>query len=525
MEKKKTVIDLFAGAGGLSKAFENAGADIIFANDIDVNACKIYKYNFPNTLIENQSIQNIKSEAIPEVDIIIGGFPCQSFSNASHFKGKDDRRELLFYEIIRIIKEKRPKAIFLETVKGFKIINNGNSFKILVDELKHYGYFVQEAILNSNEFGNVPYSKERFYIVAFREVKCFEVFDFPSGIELTNSSIDIINIHEKKADVYYYGRNIERLKADNDLVIRKGVFYQFRYKKGTKNCVYESENCPTILLYSYNVPMILDDYGIRMLTPEECFRIQGFYNIQIPENVNNKILYKYASSCSAVTVVERIAEKMLIALEADNCLAECRDYDVNNSKIYKDEQAERNITEKVVNNKVVKVDNEEQIRELNRHSVEFKKQEIVKMTNGIFANNEEQFTKIKVIPALKKYACFDVKYNHGNDEYGRDIIYKYVDNFKTINWGAAQIKFGDISGEVNGKIDTILNQISDAFKMPYIDVNENTEPNIRQVLIICSGKFTKNAKEKIRQKMDKAYNVRFLDGQDIDNLLEEKKSI
>lgn len=139
MNNKYTVVDLFAGAGGLSKAFQVAGADIVWANEIDEDACNLYRENFNDVYLAEGDIHYIKSEDIPDCDILVGGFSCQPFSVAGKKPEFDNIRGNLFYEIIRILKVKKPRVILLENVKGLKSHDSGRTFKIIADELQNEG--------------------------------------------------------------------------------------------------------------------------------------------------------------------------------------------------------------------------------------------------------------------------------------------------------------------------------------------------------------------------------------------------
>lgn len=131
--------------------------------------------------------------------------------------------------------------------------------------------------------------------------------------------------------------------------------------------------------------------------------------------------------------------------------------------------------------------------------------------------NEEEYTIDVVIPALKKLGLKKVKYNHGSDEFGKDIIYQFKDKFRNVLYGGAQVKHGDISGSSNGDVEMILSQIDDAFKLPFTELGgTNDVCYISELLIICSGKYKKNAKAKIKSKLSKGINVKFIDGNDIE---------
>ncbi|EPS51450.1 DNA (cytosine-5-)-methyltransferase [Clostridium sporogenes] len=162
----KTVA-LFAGCGGLDLGFENAGFDIIWANDNNNKVADTYRYNHKNTKLIIDSIVNINSDDIPDCDIIIGGPPCQSWSLAGAMKGKEDSRGQLFYEYVRIIKDKRPKAFVAENVKGIVSKAHINSFNEIVDMFKECGYTVTYKVVNAKDYG-VPQDRQRVFIVGIR---------------------------------------------------------------------------------------------------------------------------------------------------------------------------------------------------------------------------------------------------------------------------------------------------------------------------------------------------------------------
>ncbi len=134
--------------------------------------------------------------------------------------------------------------------------------------------------------------------------------------------------------------------------------------------------------------------------------------------------------------------------------------------------------------------------------------------------DEESFTKLYVIPALQKLGMINVRYTHGIEEYGRDIVYQYYDNFKKMRYGSVQVKSGNISGNAKGKLTEIIEQIGDSFSMPYKDISKRQEVNIEQVAIVCSGRYTNNAQNKILNKMLDGRYVVFFDGQDIKNMIQ-----
>ena len=145
----KTVA-LFAGCGGLDLGFENSGFEIIWANDNNNKIADTYIYNHKKTKLLIGSIVDINSDDIPDCDIIIGGPPCQSWSLAGAMKGKEDSRGQLFYEYVRVIKDKRPKAFVAENVKGIISKAHIDSFNEIVDMFKECGYTVTYKLVNAN---------------------------------------------------------------------------------------------------------------------------------------------------------------------------------------------------------------------------------------------------------------------------------------------------------------------------------------------------------------------------------------
>lgn len=311
------VASLFAGIGGICYGFMQAGAQIVWANEIDKDACKTYRHNFGGEYLAEGDIKEVNPDDIPEIDILNGGFPCQAFSVAGYRKGFDDERGNLFFEITRILEYKRPKAILLENVKNLEGHDKGNTFRIIKEQLELLGYHVHHKVLNTMEYGNVPQNRERIYIVGFLSEEAYAKFEYPKPIELTKTIHDIIDITEKKPLGLYY----ENSKYYPELVrtmTKKDTVYQWRRVYCREN---KSNVCPTLTANmgtgGHNVPLILDNFGIRKLTPEECVGFQGFPDVfEFPKDISNASKYKQAGNSVSVPVIKRIAENMIKALES-----------------------------------------------------------------------------------------------------------------------------------------------------------------------------------------------------------------
>ena len=315
MKNGLKVASLFAGIGGICYGFKQAGAKIVWANEIDKDACKTYRHNFGDKYLVEGDIKEIDPSTIPDIDILNGGFPCQAFSVAGYRKGFDDERGNLFFEITRILEVKKPKAILLENVKNLEGHDHGNTFKVIKEQLELLGYHVHHKVLNTMEYGNVPQNRERIYIVGFLSKEAYDKFTYPEEIPLTKNIHDIIDVTDKKPLGLYY-ENSKYYPELVKIMTKKDTVYQWRRVYCREN---KSNVCPTLTANmgtgGHNVPLILDDFGIRKLTPEECVGFQGFpEEFSFPSDIGNASKYKQAGNSVSVPVIKRIAENMIKAM-------------------------------------------------------------------------------------------------------------------------------------------------------------------------------------------------------------------
>ena len=174
------VISLFSGCGGLDLGFEKAGFDISVANEFDKNIWETFKVNHPKTKLIEGDIRNIKEDDFPvEVDGIIGGPPCQSWSEAGSLKGIEDDRGKLFYEYIRILKNKQPKFFLAENVSGMLADRHSEAVKNILEMFKECGYDVSLTLVNAKDYG-VAQERKRVFYIGFRKDLNIK-FDFPKG--------------------------------------------------------------------------------------------------------------------------------------------------------------------------------------------------------------------------------------------------------------------------------------------------------------------------------------------------------
>ena len=295
-------------------------ARTIYANEIDPYPIQTFEANFP-IKVDQRDICDVKASEVPNIDIILGGFPCQAFSIAGYRKGFEDEkgRGTLFFEILRIIKAKKPKAILLENVKNLVSHDNGNTFRVILEALKDAGYHVRYAVLNAMEYGNIPQNRERIYIVGFKSKKVFEKFTFPEPIPLKKTIHDVIDFINPVDEKYLYTKGKYKGDIYDKLVAAmddSNAVYQWRRKYVRKNM---SGVVPTLTANQgeggHNVCLVKTRQGIRKMTPKECFNTQGFPESFVLPNIADGRLYKQAGNSVCVSVVKRIAEQILVAMK------------------------------------------------------------------------------------------------------------------------------------------------------------------------------------------------------------------
>ena len=199
MKKKYTVGSLFAGIGGICSAFEKAGCEILWANEWDEKACLTYEHNFRTKLLEGDIAEITDPLKLGKVDIIVSGFPCQAFSVAGYRQGFEDEkgRGNLFFETARFIESIRPKAFMLENVRNLVSHDKGKTFdiirKTIVEDLN---YSFIPFLLNSKNYGNIPQTRDRIYVVGFKGESdfVFNLNEEPSQ-DLFNANIDVTNTY------------------------------------------------------------------------------------------------------------------------------------------------------------------------------------------------------------------------------------------------------------------------------------------------------------------------------------------
>lgn len=302
------IIDLFAGIGGIRLGFEQAfsGVECVFTSEIDKFAIQTYKANFGEENI-NGDITLISEKDVPDHDILLAGFPCQPFSQAGLKKGFSDTRGTLFFDIERILIEKRPKAFLLENVKQLKGHEKGQTLQIILEHLKNAGYKVYFDVLKARDFG-VPQNRERIFIVGFLDQNINFKFPQPTNIETFVGSILEKNVDEKYtiSDKLWEGH--QRRKTQNKLN-GKGFGY------GIFNTLSPYTNTISARYYKDGSEILIEQKGKnpRKITPREAARLQGYPDsFEIP--VSNAQAYRQFGNSVCVPVIAAIAKEMRNAM-------------------------------------------------------------------------------------------------------------------------------------------------------------------------------------------------------------------
>lgn len=298
-------IDLFAGIGGIRLGFEHVGGYCVFSSEIDEDACTTYEANFAEH--PSGDITKIDAKEIPDFDILLAGFPCQAFSIIGKKEGfANEICGTLFFDIERILKEKKPPAFMLENVRNLTAHDKGNTFRTIKEHLEALGYHVYSEILNALDYG-VPQKRERIIIVGFLDDVKFE-FPEPIAVEKRKTLSDIL---ETEVDRKYYVRD----------AIRISRLERLKDKDYPKPYISHENMAGSITPHPYssalragasaNYILINDE---RRPTEREMLRIQGFpdtYKIVLPYSK----VKKQCGNSVAVPVIKAVATNMLTALK------------------------------------------------------------------------------------------------------------------------------------------------------------------------------------------------------------------
>lgn len=348
MEKIR-VVSLFSGIGamdeGVVQAIGKEQCEIVFASEIDKYASR--SYEILHGIKPFGDITKIHEKDIPDHDLLIGGFPCQSFSISGNRLGFHDTRGTLFFDVARILEEKKPKMFLLENVKGLTNHDSGRTFEVIKNTLEEMGYTIHTKVINSKHF-QAAQSRERIFIVGFLEEK---PFSFPIEHKVSSKIKDIL---EEVVDEKFYlsdERTSTFIPKVTNRDIKKVGYLDNKYKDkdlqavfnvdGIAPCItvsgaderkimivgniedsrehtsriYSVEGVSCTILCRSDIVKVLEGSRIRKLTPLECFRLQTFpdsWFYTLKENkISNTQLYKMAGNAVTISVIKAIVEEMM----------------------------------------------------------------------------------------------------------------------------------------------------------------------------------------------------------------------
>lgn len=310
-------IDLFAGLGGFRLALESLGAKCVYSNEWDPHAQKVYAENFGH--IPEGDITKVDEKTIPDHDILCAGFPCQAFSISGKQRGFEDSRGTLFFDVARIVKEKKPKIVFMENVKNFATHDGGKTLSVVKSTMEELGYTFYQKVLNSVTYG-MPQKRERIYMVCFRNDLDINTFKFPKPFKLKRYVNDFLlkdetiveSLYIDRPDTYY--NDIEDNQY-SDKPIRLGIVN----KGGQGERIYSTKGI-AITLSAHGGGAFAKTGGYlvngrpRKLHPRECARLMGFPDsYKISSSFNQA--YKQFGNSVVIDVLQYIAIEIGLALD------------------------------------------------------------------------------------------------------------------------------------------------------------------------------------------------------------------
>lgn len=294
------VASLFCGCGGtdigilgdfdyLGKHYSSNNTEIVYANDIEQSACALFETNF-GIRPDNRDIRQVKSEELPEFDILTGGFPCQSFSIVAQNPkrlGIKDEKGMLFFEMCRILRDRQPKCFIAENVKGIMTANKHEAFPLIIKEFEESGYDVKYTVINAAAFG-VPQKRERVIIVGFRKDLLID-FHFPGTVIDDESDYVALQncVDQNVPDKYYFSEKAVAGMMRNREPMNKG-----RAQDVTRPCNTVGAHLAKVSLNSTD-PVLFINGRYRRFTPREVARIQSFpesYKLMLSDSAQYRAL-------------------------------------------------------------------------------------------------------------------------------------------------------------------------------------------------------------------------------------------
>jgi DNA (cytosine-5)-methyltransferase 1 len=326
---KLKVISLFSGCGGmdlgiegnfsfLNKTYNSLPFEVVYAVDNDPYATKIYNSNFKHQC-ETKDVRDLEIEKLPEHDILLGGFPCQSFSisaqNPPRLGYKDDRGKL-FFEMVNVLKEKKPRFFIAENVKGLLSANNKKAFPMIVKEFEKAGYYVKYQLFNASEYG-IPQKRERVFIIGFKNYKDYLYFEFPKPTTLNGSKVklkEVIDLKANKDEKWFFSE-----RAVQGMMRVREKMNKGRDQDPEQPCNTISSHLAKVSLNSTD-PVLKIKGKYRRFTPREASNIQSFPEEFILDCVSDNRQYRAIGNAVPPVLMWHISNSLSNLLKKENSI-------------------------------------------------------------------------------------------------------------------------------------------------------------------------------------------------------------
>ena len=315
--KKLKVASMFCGCGGmdlgilggfeyLGKRYAKLPYEIVYALDNDEFCTKIYNDNFKHKCVV-QDIKSLDIASLPDFDVLIGGFPCQSFSISAQNPprlGYKDERGMLFFEMVKILRERHPRFFIAENVKGLLSANKGKAFPMIIEEFENAGYKVVHKLLNAEEYG-VPQRRQRVVIVGFRDEDDYNRFNYPTSINNRKTLGDVIDLSADNDDKWFFSQ-----KAVDGMMAVREKMNKGRVQNLDEPCNTISSHLAKVSLNSTDPVRFVND-RYRRFTPRECARIQSFPDSFVLDSVSEARQYKAIGNAVPPVMMWYIANNLI----------------------------------------------------------------------------------------------------------------------------------------------------------------------------------------------------------------------
>ena len=315
--KKLKVASMFCGCGGmdlgilggfeyLGKRYAKLPYEIVYALDNDEYCTKIYNDNFKHKCVV-QDIKSLDIASLPDFDVLIGGFPCQSFSISAQNPprlGYKDERGMLFFEMVKILRERHPRFFIAENVKGLLSANKGKAFPMIIEEFETAGYKVVHKLLNAEEYG-VPQRRQRVVIVGFRDEDDYYRFNYPMPINNRKTLGDVVDLSADNDDKWFFSQ-----KAVDGMMAVREKMNKGRVQNLDEPCNTISSHLAKVSLNSTDPVRFVND-RYRRVTPRECARIQSFPDSFVLDSVSEARQYKAIGNAVPPVMMWYIARSLI----------------------------------------------------------------------------------------------------------------------------------------------------------------------------------------------------------------------